>query len=213
MTARRSWSKVAVQWRNWPVLVKIGAVLVVPVIGAMTLGTLRVQADLDLADSYAEVERLAQLREELVPTLGLLQGERNLAMESDDEKYRAQWARTDTLMETVDWMVGNTPDLGPVATAGYDNLKRAMGALPGLRQQVLAGTDTEVVRSGYAILTQAMLDFDRSLVSKFPDEELTGSSTALFDLQVAREQVSFQQSLVLEGVRRGELTGPCLLYT
>ncbi|MFC0110309.1 sensor histidine kinase [Kibdelosporangium aridum] len=208
MTARRSWSKVAVQWRNWPVLVKIGAVLVVPVIGAMTLGTLRVQADLDLADSYAEVERLAQLREELVPTLGLLQGERNLAMESDDEKYRAQWARTDTLMETVDWMVGNTPDLGPVATAGYDNLKRAMGALPGLRQQVLAGTDTEVVRSGYAILTQAMLDFDRSLVSKFPDEELTGSSTALFDLQVAREQVSFQQSLVLEGVRRGELTGP-----
>ncbi|MCE7003565.1 nitrate- and nitrite sensing domain-containing protein [Kibdelosporangium philippinense] len=196
------------QWRNWPVLVKIGAVLVVPVVGAMTLGTLRVQSDLDLADSYAEVERLAQLREELVPTLGLLQGERNLAMEADQDEYRAQWARTDTLMETVDWMVANTPDFGPTATAGYDNLKRAMRALPGLRQQVLNRSDTEVIRSGYAILTQAMLDFDRSLVSKFPDEELTGSSTALFDLQVAREQVSFQQSLVLEGIRRGELTGP-----
>lgn len=128
------------QWRNWPVLVKIGAVLVVPVIGAMTLGTLRVRSDLDLADSYAEVERLAHLREELVPTIGLLQTERNLAMEPQGDAYRrAQWTQTDTLIDTVHWMADNTPDLGPAASSGYDKLKKELGTLPELRQQVITG--------------------------------------------------------------------------
>ncbi|ONI91356.1 hypothetical protein ALI144C_01360 [Actinosynnema sp. ALI-1.44] len=209
MTARRSWSTAAVQWRNWPVLVKIGAVLVVPVIGAMTLGTLRVRADLDLAASYAEVERFAHLREELVPTIGLLQTERSLAMEPQGDAYRrAQWTQTDTLIDTVHWMAANTEDLGPVATAGYDKLRKELGSLPQLRQQVVAGADTQVLLAGYAAIIQAMVDFDRSLTSKFPDEGLTGSSSALFDLQVAREQVSFQQSLVLVGIRRGELNAP-----
>ncbi|MBE1469742.1 nitrate- and nitrite sensing domain-containing protein [Kibdelosporangium phytohabitans] len=190
-------------------LVKIGAVLVVPVIGAMTLGTLRVRSDLDLADSYAEVERLAHLREELVPTIGLLQTERNLAMEPQGDAYRrAQWTQTDTLIDTVHWMADNTPDLGPAASSGYDKLKKELGTLPELRQQVITGADTQVLLAGYAAVIQAMVDFDRSLMSKFPDEELTGASSALFDLQVAREQVSFQHSLVLVGIRRGEMTSP-----
>nr|CEL18279.1 putative sensor-like histidine kinase [Kibdelosporangium sp. MJ126-NF4]CTQ97765.1 putative sensor-like histidine kinase [Kibdelosporangium sp. MJ126-NF4] len=190
-------------------LVKIGAVLVVPVIGAMTLGILRVRADLELSDSYAEVERLAQLREELVPAIGLLQSERNLAIEPQGDGYReAQRTRADTLLETVNWIASNTPDLGSAATAGYQKLRRELDGLPQLRQLVVDGADSQALLSGYASIIQAMVDFDRSLMSRFPDQELTGSSSALFDLQVAREQVSFQQSLVLVGIRRGELTGP-----
>lgn len=196
------------QWRNWPVLVKIGAVLVVPVIGAMTLGTLRVQADMDLADSYARVERLAVLRAELVPLLSAVQRERNFAVEPPVEAFQQQTTGTDTLIDTLHWLRDQAPDMDQASLDGYHKLIQELGALKEIRQQVTSGADSTAVLSAYGTIVQAILDFDRTLVSRFPDEELTGASTALYDLQVAREQVALQQSLVLVGLRRGELSGP-----
>ncbi|TCO53698.1 sensor histidine kinase [Actinocrispum wychmicini] len=205
---RRSWAAAAVQWRNWPVLVKIGAVLVVPVVGAVLLGVLRVQADVALANSYGDVERLAALRAELVPTLSTIQRERNLAMQLPDLAltYEQQTQSVDVNVAGLDKLVHDTPDLGTTADAGYTNLKRAFGTLTGLRQQVRSGAESTVMLNGYDNVTQAVLDFDRSLVGRFPDQELTGYSVALFDLQAAREQVTLQQALVLAAIRRGELT-------
>lgn len=208
MTGRRSlWAAVA-QWRNWPVLVKIGAVLVVPVVGAVVLGVLRVQEDVALANSYGEVERLAAVRAELVPTLSTLQRERNLAVQLPDleQTYQQQTVSVDINVTELDKRVRDTSDLGATATAGYTALKTALGTLGDLRLQVRAGAESAIVLNGYNNITQAVLDFDRSLVGRFPDQELTGYSAALFDLQAAREQVTLQQALVLVGIRRGELT-------
>ncbi|MET0136520.1 MAG: nitrate- and nitrite sensing domain-containing protein, partial [Kibdelosporangium sp.] len=208
VTTRRSWVAAVLQWRNWPVLVKIAAVLVVPVVGAMVLGVLRVQADMNLSDSYADVERLASLRGELVPTLAAVQRERALAVQMDSVTpgtFQQQGASVNVAVAELDRLVRETPDLGPLATTGYEALKRQLGALAELRTQVLAGADSTAVLSGYNAVTAAVLDFDRSLVGRFPDQELSGASLALFDLQNAREQVSLQQALVLIGIRRGEM--------
>jgi signal transduction histidine kinase len=211
VTGRRSWLAVALQWRNWPVLVKVGMVLVVPVVTAMVLGVLRVQADVALSSSYGDVERLAALRGELVPTLVVLQRERNLSVQDQAvvaDTYRQQIQSVDVIVAGLDKLVRETPNLGPAAEAGYLDLKKALGTRTELRQQVLAGADSTTVLNGYGTITQAVLDFDRLLVGRFPDQELTGYSTALYDLQVAREQVSLQHALVLVGIRRGELEAP-----
>jgi signal transduction histidine kinase len=194
------------QWRNWPVLVKIGAVLVVPVIGAMVLGVLRVQSDVELANSYGRVERLAVLRTNLVPLLSAVQRERNSAVDTVTEAFDQQVVGTDTLIDTLKWLKDQAPDMDPAAVTGYQKLVQELGALRTVRQQVKAGSDSSAVLSSYGTIVQSILDFDRALVSRFPDQELTGSSAALYDLQVAREQVALQQALVLIGIRRGELS-------
>src|SRR5262245_4636646 len=75
------WWAAAAQWRNWPWLVKLAMVLLVPVVGGMVLGVLRVRSDVELANSYADIARIAEVRTELVPTLSAIQHERNLAMQ------------------------------------------------------------------------------------------------------------------------------------
>ncbi|MEV4320058.1 nitrate- and nitrite sensing domain-containing protein [Actinocrispum sp. NPDC049592] len=209
MTGRRSWAAAVVQWRNWPVLVKIGAVLVVPVVAAIVLGALRVQADIALSESYSDVEQLAALRGELVPAMSLIQRERVVAVQQPaaaPQTFQQQAQSTDIAVASLDKLVRETPNLGSAADAGYEAMKRALGSFQQLRARVLAGEDSTVILAGYNTITGAILDFDRSLVGRFPDQELTGTSMALYDLQVAREQVSQQQALVLIGVRRGELS-------
>jgi signal transduction histidine kinase len=194
------------QWRNWPVLVKIGAVLVVPVIGAMVLGVLRVQSDVELADSYGRVERLAVLRTNLVPLLSAVQRERNFAVQPPSESYDQQITGTDTLIDTLEWLKDQAPDMDPAAVDGYNKLVQELGSLREVRQQVKASAESSAVLSLYGTVVQAILDFDRALVNRFPDQELTGASAALYDLQVGREQVALQQAVVLVGIRRGELS-------
>jgi signal transduction histidine kinase len=208
MTGRRSWLAAVLQWWNWPVLVKIGAVLVVPVVGAVVLGVLRVQEDVILASSYGDVERFAALRTELVSTLTTIQRERNFAVQLPELAvgYDQQTKSVDVGVQKLDTLVRDTPALGVTTATDYASLKKAFGTFTDLRQQVKAGAESAIVLTGYNNVTQAVLDFDRTLVGRFPDQELTGYAAALFDLQSTREQVTLQQALVLGAIRRGELT-------
>jgi signal transduction histidine kinase len=206
---RRAWWAAAVQWRNWPLLVKLGMVLVVPVVGALVLGVLRVTADVELAGSYADIERLAAVRGELVPMLSIIQRERSLAVQQPTggtPQFQQQTQGTDTVISAMDRLVRDTPGLGASATTGYSDLTKALGSLRSLRENVVAGAGSSEVLDGYSIVINEVLAFDRALVGRFPDQELTGLSMALFDLQMAREQVSLQQAIGLVGLRRGELT-------
>ncbi|HEV2783563.1 MAG TPA: nitrate- and nitrite sensing domain-containing protein [Actinophytocola sp.] len=206
---RRAWWAAAVQWRNWPLLVKLGMVLVVPVVAAMVLGVLRVKADVELARSYADVERLATLRGGLVEVLSVIQRERKFAVQQPaggSPTFKLQIDETDVI--TRDWQerARIAPDLGEAAARGYRELTGALSSLRTIRGDVTAGADALVVLGGYNAVTNALLEFDRTLVGQFPDRELSGISAALYDLQVAREQVSLQQAVGLAGLRRGALT-------
>jgi signal transduction histidine kinase len=204
----RGWWAAAVQWRNWPLLVKLGMVLVVPVVGAAVLGVARVRSDVELANSYAEIDRLATLRGELVPVLLNIQRERSLAAQQragGSPEFQALTADTDGVIARADRLVGQIPDLGDSARTGYRELTKAFDLLKSLREEIVKGAGGLVVLGGYGQVINTVLEFDRSLVGRFPDEELSGLSAALHDLQSAREQVSLQQAIGLVGLRRGAL--------
>ncbi|HEU5474460.1 MAG TPA: nitrate- and nitrite sensing domain-containing protein [Actinophytocola sp.] len=203
----RSWWTAVAQWRNWPLLVKLGVVLVVPVLGALVLGVLRVRDDVALAESYADTERIATLRGELVPVLSSVQKERNLAAMSPggSDDYKKTTVETDGVIGRMDRLVAQIPELGPTAADGYRKLMANLGALQAVRESVDTGADAWIMLEGYRSAIDALLDFDRSLVGQFPSTELTGVSMALYDLQTAREQVAVQQAIGLVGMQRGTL--------
>jgi signal transduction histidine kinase len=203
------WWAAAAQWRNWPLLVKLAMVLLVPVVGGMVLGILRVKADVELADSYADIARIASVRTELVPTLVSIQHERDLAMQQPVGRlsdFREAAADTDRVIATTDRLIQQIPDLGANATIGYRNLAPAFGSLGAMRELIASGVNPSSVLAGYNVVITAVLNFDRTLVGRFPDQVLAGTSAALYDLQQAHEQVSLQHAIITLGLVRGSLT-------
>jgi signal transduction histidine kinase len=203
------WWAAAAQWRNWPLLVKLAMVLLVPVVGGMVLGVLRVKADVELADSYADIARIASVRTELVPTLVAIEHERNLAMQQPAGRlsdFREAAADTDRVIATTDRLIQQIPDLGETATSGYRNLAPAFGSLQAMRELIASGVNPSSVLAGYNVVITAVLNFDRTLVGRFPDQVLSGTSSALYDFQYAREQVSLQQAVITLALVRGSIT-------
>ncbi|MCT2585490.1 sensor histidine kinase [Actinophytocola gossypii] len=200
----RAWAAVA-QWRNWPLLVKLAAVLVVPVVGALVLGVLRVNADVELAESYDEIERVAALRVELGRALEAMQDERNEAARGGEDLTRFA-NLTDSSVDLAQAALHRAPDLGRNATARHANVLGALALLPYVRDRVAEGGDPAVILSSYNAVTNAVLEFDRALVGRFPDERLASTSIALNELQAVREQVGVQHAAGLLGMRDGRLS-------
>jgi len=194
-----TWWSAAVQWRNWPLLVKLGMVLVVPVVGALVLGVLRVRADVDLAESYAGIERVATVRVELVRVMSAVQQERNLAIGDGTGLDKAVVA-TDDAVERMSDLVRAAGEDG-TTIRGYDELSRALDGLPSVRRSRDLINDGLFVLTGYNAVTSAVLEFDRSLTGRFPDATLTNFSIALGELQAVREQVALQQAAGILAMR------------
>jgi signal transduction histidine kinase len=189
-------------------LVKLGVVLVVPVVGALVLGVLRVKADVDLAESYEDVERVAAVRVALGHVLTAVQVERNEAV-GDAGALPPTTAATDAAVTDLTAVVREASDEGTAiadTTSGYAGLARALDSLPAARRQRAAGGDGLAVLGAYNAVTNTVLEFDRSLVGRFPDEELTSTSIALGELQAAREQVALQQAVGTVGLREPSLS-------
>lgn len=191
VSRRGTWWSATVQWRNWPLLVKLGMVLVVPVVSALVLGVLRVHADVVLADSYRDVERAAALRVQFVSVVAAVQHERDEAVRAGGQVQQAA-DETDRAVRAMTAVVRDNPALGE-ATTGYRALTRAIGTLPAARRQ--AGGDSIVAISAYNAVVNTVLEFDRSLVGRFPDTDLAGMSLSLAELQGMREQVALQQAI------------------
>ena len=205
-TGRRgTWWSATVQWRNWPLLVKLGMVLVVPVVSALVLGVLRVSADVELADSYARIERVANLREQFVSVLSAVQYERNEAVRPGGRFQLDLLAEvTDNAVNSLTDEVRREADVGGAET-GYAAVARALESLPAARRQVTDGADGMVVLSAYNAVVNTVLEFDRSLVGRFPDENLAGTSIALSELLGMREQVALEQAIGNLALRDGVL--------
>ncbi len=209
-TSRRrhgTWWSAAVRWRDWPLLVKLGMVLVVPVVGALVLGVLRVKADVELAESYTGIERVAAVRVQLVRVLSAVQDERNEAV-GDGARMRQVSAATDAAVAGLTGVVRQIPvsDTGVevAQSPAYREFVRLVWSLPAARAR--AGDDGLVVLAAYNAVTNAVIEFDRSLVGRFPDENLTNTSIALGELQAVREQVALQQAVGIAALRDNALS-------
>src|ERR1700754_5246442 len=181
----KSWS-TAMQWRNWSLQRKLALVLVVPLVGALTLGVLRVQSETERANSYAETKPFVELRGRVLETVAALQLERREAVTNGPELGElaratdAQLARTKT---TVDAMALFDAPVG----RRYRAVSSAMLVLPTIRKQVANGSEGHIAFNAYTFMIGSVLDFDRTLVGRFTDVRLTNLSIALNKLQATRE--------------------------
>jgi signal transduction histidine kinase len=203
------WWHTVARWRNWPVLVKLAAVLVVPVVVAVALGFLQVRSEVGQANTYETVQQVIRLRDSLDPLTTQLQRERTLAAQVPSQgtvAFQQQGTAVDKAAAEVSQTARRTPGLTPAASAWFNDLQLSIGQLPAIRRPITEGqdNDTGAVRAYTQVITTA-LNFDQALVVQLGDPSLSGPGTALLDLEGAREQVRLQQAIVLVGIGRGHL--------
>jgi len=203
------WWHTVARWRNWPVLVKLAAVLVVPVVVAVTLGFLQVRSEIRQADSYTTVQRVIALRDAITPLTSQLQRERTLAAQVAGQgldAYHQQAKAVDTAATRLADTAHRTPGLSAAASAWFNDLELSLGQLPAIRRPVEQSkdNDTDAV-SAYTQIIGTALNFDQALVVQLGDQSLSSPATALLDLEGAQEQIRLEQAVVLVGIARGHL--------
>src|SRR2546423_4131014 len=58
----------------------------------------------------------------------------------------------------------------------------------------------------YTVIIGALLNFDRAATAEVIDPALAGTAVALHDMEMATEEIRYQQALVGIGLTRGRLT-------
>jgi signal transduction histidine kinase len=211
------WSVLA-NWRDWNLPVKLAAVTLVPVIFAIVLGAMQIADQVDQAASYRRVDRLVVVNEELRTLVAALQKERTAgvvllaARAADIEPELADEQRaTNSARDGFTRAAGRVTLDEQITHASYAEVRRWLGELPVIRKQVTGSlVDASTALGRYTDVVEALLRFDRTLSAEAIDPGLAATSSALYELEVIREQVAFQHALVGAGIVRGGLVGPDL---
>jgi len=209
---RSVWESLA-EWRNWRLPVnEVAAVLVVPAIAAVALGAIQIQSDIGRANSFANIQKLIQLRDSLIPLTNDLQTERWLSAEKLGTKIPVNPADLHKATAAVDRDVATVTGLGqrlldPQSPAGvrYQGLIGQFGGLNTLHQQAFtANSDVITVISSYGQVINAALDLDQALTPQLADPQLTGLAISLNDVDIAQEQIRVQETIVAVGNHPGQ---------
>ncbi|MGX7828466.1 nitrate- and nitrite sensing domain-containing protein [Actinokineospora sp. 24-640] len=200
---RPSWTAVA-DWRNWRLPVKLAAVLVVPVLVAIGAGALQIQGYVARSANYAQMRDLVAVRTALIPLTASVQQERTMVARGvpEPEVFQTRGRTSETLRLRLSAASAATTGFGEVSANRYYEAAKLLDGLPAARV-----ADPTTAITAYTLAVKALLDFDQALVSQFGDPLLSGTATALHHAEVAREQVTLQQAVVLAGIRRGKLLG------
>ncbi|MFC7341310.1 nitrate- and nitrite sensing domain-containing protein [Saccharopolyspora griseoalba] len=200
------------QWRNWSLLTKLAAVVLVPVIFAITLGVGQIRWQVEQADDYGRVATVLDTEHRIQPLTEGLQLERNRAVEllagdGDAAAFEQQTAETDKAAQDLRQAMNANRDLfTDVATERYDEVRKAMDTVDKLRKGAAVGAvDMTAVVGGYSQVIQQALSLDRALTASVADPRISSTATALQDLLALSEEVRLQQALVLTGLSEGEL--------
>jgi signal transduction histidine kinase len=176
--------------------------MVVPMIVMTTLGVVLISGQLATAAQYARASRITELSVSVRSSISALQDEREQAA-----------AGTTLTRSVTDNAVGATRaavatdsasgDLDSIAGDAWSTADRQLGELSFLRAETAAPSpDRSAMVSAYSQLVDVLFAFDRVLITGLADADLTRQALALYDLFAAREEVSYQQSVVLVGIGR-----------
>jgi signal transduction histidine kinase len=216
---RPSWWAPLVQWRNWRLLVKLAAVLIVPALLAVALGVVQIQGDVARANSYADMQRLVKMRGELRTLLEALQMERTMSVERlgdsvplDPSALRQQTRRVDSAQTAVTSTRNQEVSLAGVAANRYRDAASLLTRLPALRAQVASGHIASwTALNDYSTIIKGLLNLDQALFSPFSVPQLSGPATTLYDLEAVEEQIHLQHVILLQAVGRGHSMTPTLI--
>ncbi len=208
-----------VQWRNWRLLVKLAAVLLVPALLAVGLGVVQIHGDVTRAGSYADMQRLVKMRGELRTLQEGLQMERTMSVErlsadsaDDAAGLRQQKRSVDSARTTVTNTRKQEVSLTGVAANRYRDAVGLLDRLPALRAKVTSGSISSwTALNDYGTIITGLLNLDQALVSGFDTPQLTRPATALYDLEAAEEQIHLEHAILLQAAGRGHPMTPTLM--
>ncbi|HEU5469414.1 MAG TPA: nitrate- and nitrite sensing domain-containing protein [Actinophytocola sp.] len=208
--------RLLLNWWDWNLPTKLAAVTLVPVVFAVVLGAMQIGDQVDRADSYRRVDRLVAVNEQLRPLADALQRERTatttllaigaanmatLAPELNQEREKV-----DHTAAAMRHAAGRASFHTEITASRFDEVSIRLGELPGLRDAVASGqVDAPAALAGYTGIISALLNFNRAAAAEVLDPALAGTAVALHDLEVAKEEIRFQQALVGVGLAHGRL--------
>lgn len=204
------------QWRNWSLPAKLAAVVLVPVLFAITLGVGQIQWQVDQADQYGRVAQVLDAEDQLEPLTSGLQLERNHAVENlvgDGQigTFTEQVGATDKAAENLRAILTENDVYTDVVHERFAETRKALDGLAAVRAGVQAKRVTAMQAVGaYSQAVRAALALDRALTTSVADPQISSTATALTDLLSLTEEVRLQQALVLSGLRDGSLDAPTL---
>lgn len=180
--------------------------MVVPMIVMTTLGVVLISGELSGAGQYARASRITELSSGVRAGISALQDERAqiagavpLTRTTTDEAITA--IRASVAADTA------SGDLDTVALGAWTTANRQLGELSSLRAQTATPSpDRSAMVSAYTQLVDALFAFDRVLTTGVAEADLARQALALYDLFAAREEVRFEQSVVLAGIGHRTMT-------
>ncbi|HEX6353591.1 nitrate- and nitrite sensing domain-containing protein [Actinophytocola sp.] len=207
---------VLANWRDWTLPVKLAAATLVPVVFAVVLGTMQISDQVDEACAYRRIDRLVMVNEKLRELVAALQTERGtagrlLAAGTGDVVSRTagEWTVTDEARAEFLRAAGRVTLDHEAAAARYADVLTRLDGLTALRGQVARpGFEAATAVAGYSAVIDALLLFDRTTPAEALDPTLASTASALHDIEVIKEEVAHQQSVIAVGIVRGGLTRP-----
>lgn len=210
--------------RDWRLRTKLTAVLLVPLLLAGVLGTLRVTELMRRAQQFAALSRQVGLAQQVGTVVHELQAERQRVAAVLASGGRLDRAMLQPQFQRVDAAAGALRAAGIDSAAqppdGREQLLAAQRAalsqlsrLTSMRQTSSRPTPTPLGTTGatariavadYSTLIAALLDLDRRVLDTFP-EPLNRQADAVKALALAKEQASWEHAMLLSAIYAGGL--------
>jgi signal transduction histidine kinase len=196
-------------WRNWPVVVKLAAVLLVPTIIALVAGVMRIVDQANAAPGYARISQIVRVQQQLSDLIGALARERVVATAfvaqgrtGDRQPLEAQFRVVDADAQRLSQAVDGVSGLGFARPA-----LGTLGGLAPLRASVTTGfAPVEVVVTEYSDAISPLVELDAGLTRQLDDVAVTNDAAAVHALLAGREQISRQHAIVLAALYANRLT-------
>ncbi|MHA6618360.1 nitrate- and nitrite sensing domain-containing protein [Pseudonocardia sp. DLS-67] len=196
--------------RHWSVRVKFSVVLVVPLVLAVALGTIRIFDEVREANERDLVSRF-------VATQGMVT---SLVVDVERERYRATEfvanGRTDEralrgVIDAVDQRAARSRDAVarladdvPAIVLVQQQADQAISRLPPLREVVTrSNAPPEAVVARYSELIEQLVQLDTALLRNINTSDVTGLANALAGLGAARNEATLQQAQMAISVHTG----------
>jgi signal transduction histidine kinase len=200
------------QWRNWSLPTKLAAVVLVPVIFAITLGVGQIRWQVDKAAEFGRVADVLDAVDRIEPLIAGIQHERTRSVEFlvDDGDLAAvdkEIGAVDRAVADLEQIITKSDAYAGVVSDRYAELRPLLGGLGQLRQQVRSHqTIPEKAIGDYTRVITSVHALDRALTSSVADRSLSSTATALQDMLGLTEEVRLQQAWVLTGLSEGSLS-------
>ncbi|CAM00032.1 signal transduction histidine kinase [Saccharopolyspora erythraea NRRL 2338] len=205
-----------IRWRNWSLTTKLAAVVLVPVIFAITLGVGQIRWQVDRADEYDRVAKVLDAVDQIEPLVVSVQEERTRSVDFltgsiDAGKVDEQAVVVDAAVRGTRQVMASPEDYSDVVRERFGELNTELGKLDETRALVRdRRAPAPAVIERYSKLVNSILSLNRALTSTVADRNLSSTASAMQDMVSIMEEVRLQQAWVLTGLAEGSISPQAL---